>query len=187
MVTVAIDKSADDARPWIEAAQPQHPSLIDSEHVVPDLYGMVNVPTILWIDEGGRIARPNDVTFGSNQFQEMTGIDSERHLERLRAWVRGTGAAMTPEEVRAQQSASTEAEQLARTEFTLAWWLSQRGQAEAAERHYVRAGELAPQDFMIRRGSMPIRGLDPMGEDFMAMVGAWTEAGNVYYHPLAAD
>ena len=78
---------------------------------------MVNVPTILWIDEEGRIARPNDVTFGSNQFQEMTGIDSERHLERLRAWVRGRGAAMTREEVRAQQSAPTEAEQLARTEF----------------------------------------------------------------------
>ena len=38
---------------------------------------------------------------------------------------------------------------------------------------------------MIRRGSMPIRGLDPMGEDFMAMVGAWTEAGNAYYRPLA--
>ena len=90
---------------------------------------------------------------------------------------------MTREEVRAQQSAPTEAEQLARTEFTLAWWLSQRGQDEAAERHYVRAGELAPQDFMICRGSMPIRGLDPMGEDFMAMVGAWTEAGKCLLSP----
>ena len=45
---------------------------------MPDLYGMINVPTILWIDEEGRIARPNDVAFGSNDFKEMTGIDSER-------------------------------------------------------------------------------------------------------------
>ena len=182
---MAIDKTPEDARPWIEAAKPTHPSLIDTEHLVPDLYGMVNGPTILWIDEEGRIARPNDVTFGSNQFQEMTGIDSERHLERLRAWVRGTGPAMTAAEVRARQSAPTAADQLARAEFTLAWWLSQRGQDEAAEQHYLRAGELAPQDFMIRRGSMPIRGLDPMGEDFMNMVSAWTDAGNVYDHPLA--
>ena len=145
---------------------------------------MVNVPTVLWIDEEGRIARPNDVTFGSNQFREMTGIDSDIHLDRLRAWVRGEAPAMTDEEIRASQSLPSATDQLARTEFTLAWWLSQRGHEEAAERHFVRAGELAPHDFMIRRGSMPIRGLDPMGEDFMAMVRSWTEAGNAYYHPL---
>ena len=87
---------------------------------MPDLYGMINVPTILWIDEEGRIARPNDVAFGSNDFKEMTGIDSEAHLERLRAWVRGEGPAMTPEEARAVQTLPTAAEQEARAEFTLA-------------------------------------------------------------------
>ena len=30
MITAALDKSADDARPYIEAAAPTHPSLIDS-------------------------------------------------------------------------------------------------------------------------------------------------------------
>ena len=149
-----------------------------------DLFGMINVPTILWIDEEGRIARPNDVAFGSNQFKEMTGIDSEAHLERLRAWVRGEGPAMTPEEVRAAQFLPTAAEQEARVEFTLAWWLSQQGHAEDAEPHYVRAGELAPHDFTIRRGTMLIRGLDPMGEDFMQIVNEWTEAGNAFYRPL---
>ncbi len=151
---------------------------------MPDLYGMNNVPTILWIDEEGRIARPNDVAFGSNDFKAMTGIDSELHLERLRAWVRGEGPAMTAGEVRQAQTLPTEAEQEARAEFTLAWWLSQQGHAEDAEPHYVRAGELAPHDFTIRRGSMPIRGLDPMGDDFMKIVAEWTEAGNTFYHPI---
>ncbi|MXY73035.1 MAG: TlpA family protein disulfide reductase [Dehalococcoidia bacterium] len=184
VITIAIERSPDDARPWIEAASAEHPSLIDTEHLVPDLYGMINVPTILWIDEEGRIVRPNDVAFGSNDFKEMTGIDSELHLERLRAWVRGEGPAMTPEEARAVQTLPTAAEQEARAEFTLAWWLSQRGHAEDAEPHYVRAGELAPHDFTIRRGTMLIRGLDPMGEDFMKIVNEWTEAGNAFYRPI---
>ena len=59
VITVAIDRSADDARPWIEAARPAHPSLIDTRHVLADLYNIVNVPTVLWIDERGRIVRPN--------------------------------------------------------------------------------------------------------------------------------
>lgn len=167
VVTVAIDRSADDARPWIELAAPSHPSLIDTEHLLPDLYGIINVPTVIWIDEAGRIARPNDVSFGSNKLKVMTGIDSERHLKRLRAWVRGHGPAMTPSEVRAHQELPTAADQEARAEFTLAWWLTQQGHADDAERHYVRAGDLAPHDLTIRRGSMPIRGLNPMGFAFL--------------------
>jgi hypothetical protein len=43
----------------------------------------------------------------------------------------------------------------------------------------------APHDFTIRRGAMPMRGLDPMGPQFRAMLGAWTQAGPPYYRPLA--
>ena len=46
VITVALDKSADDTRPWIEAARPTHPSLIDTRHVIADLYNIVNVPTV---------------------------------------------------------------------------------------------------------------------------------------------
>ena len=48
VITVALDKSIDDARPWIEKAAPRHPALIDTNHVVADLYNVVNVPTVLW-------------------------------------------------------------------------------------------------------------------------------------------
>ncbi len=53
-----------------------------------------------------------------------------------------------------------------------------------AERHFVRAGELAPHDFTIRRGSMPIRGMDPMGPDFAALYMEWINAGRPYYRPI---
>ena len=169
IVTVAVESSAEDARPWIEEASPTHPSLIDIEHLVPDLYGMVNVPTVVWIDEEGRIARPNDASFASNRFKLLTGLDSRRHLKRLRAWVRGEAPAMTPSEVRRHQELPTAEEQEARAEFTLAWWLSRQGHKTAAERHYERAGELAPHDITIRRGSMRTRGLNPMGAAFFKL------------------
>ena len=49
------------ARPWIEAAKPEHPSLIDSGHVLGERLGIVNVPMSAWIDEEGALVRVGDV------------------------------------------------------------------------------------------------------------------------------
>ena len=185
MITVAIDRSADDARPWIEAASPTHPSLIDTRHVLADLYNLVNVPTILWIDERGRIVRPNDVAFGTDTFKHITGLRAATHLAALRGWVRGETTALPEARVRALQSLPSESDQQARAEFGLGEWLFNQGRVEAAARHFAKAGELAPHDFTIRRGTMPMRGIDPMGPQFREMLGAWVKAGNPYYRPLA--
>jgi len=183
VVTVALDRSADDARPWIEAARPTHPSLIDVRHVVADLYNMVNVPTVVWIDEAGRIVRPNDVAFGSDTFRHITGIEAARHQGLLREWVRGAAPAR-PSGAGASPTPPTAEHQQARACFALGQWLSERGLLDAATRQFVRAGELAPHDFTIRRGTMPIRGIDPMGPDFRAMLTDWVGAGHRYYQPL---
>ena len=149
-----------------------------------DLYRIVNVPTGVWIDEKGRIARPNDVVFGTDTFIQYHGISSAPHLEAVRRWVTANDLPLGEAEARKLQPLPTAEEQLARAEFTLAWHLHKSGKTEAAERHFVRAGELAPHDFTIRRGSMPIRGIDPMGPQFFEMAGEWAQKGNAYYLPL---
>ncbi len=59
VVTVALDTAgADAARPWIEAAKPEHPSLIDQAHILDELLGVINVPNAVWINEEGMIVRP---------------------------------------------------------------------------------------------------------------------------------
>jgi len=184
VITVALDKSADDARPWIEAARPSHPSLIDPLHVLADLYHVVNVPTIVWIDERARIVRPNDVAFGTDTFKHITGLESAKPLAALRAWVRGEAPAFTETEIRALQPLPTRDDQQARAEFALGEWLVRQGRAGAAARHFARAGDLAPHDFTIRRGTMPLRGIDPMGPEFRRMLSEWTAAGHPYYRPL---
>jgi hypothetical protein len=59
MVTVSVELNGPDlARPFIEAANPDHPSLLDVEHRMDTLFGVVNVPSVVWIDERGVIVRP---------------------------------------------------------------------------------------------------------------------------------
>jgi hypothetical protein len=48
----------DVSRPYIEAAASEHPSLIDATHQMDALFGVVNIPNVIWIDEGGTIVRP---------------------------------------------------------------------------------------------------------------------------------
>ncbi len=178
---MALDRCAEDARPYIEKAKPTHPSLIDTQHVVADLYAMINVPTLVWIDEGGRIVRPNDAQFGTDIFTQFHGKHSAPFLAAVRAWVKEGRGALAPAQVRSQQSLPTPEQQQARAEFTLAWYLHQQGKTTAAERHFVRAGKLSPHDWTIRRGSMPIRGKNPMGPEFFELHKEWKAAGSPGY------
>lgn len=59
VVTVSLELSDPEAsRPFIEAASPTHPSLLDPKHQLDALFGVVNIPNVIWIDEDGVIVRP---------------------------------------------------------------------------------------------------------------------------------
>ena len=70
ILAVATDQ-ADPARPWIDAAKPSYPCLIDRDHHVADLYGLVNVPQAVWIDEQGHIVRPPETAGSTDGFRGM--------------------------------------------------------------------------------------------------------------------
>jgi hypothetical protein len=59
VVTVSLELSGPEAsRPYIEAARPDHPSLLDPTHRMDSLFGVVNIPSVVWIDEEGVVVRP---------------------------------------------------------------------------------------------------------------------------------
>ena len=64
-------RGGEHARQWIEQAGAQYWCLIDTEHRVADLYGMVNVPQAVWIDEAGRIVRPPENAGSTDHFRLM--------------------------------------------------------------------------------------------------------------------
>ena len=53
-----MDVNPEHAHPFIDAAAPTHPSLIDTSHATGDLFGFVNIPMAVWIDEDGNLVRP---------------------------------------------------------------------------------------------------------------------------------
>ena len=53
-----MDVNPEHAHPFIDAAAPTHPSLIDTTHATGDLFGFVNIPMAVWIDEEGNLVRP---------------------------------------------------------------------------------------------------------------------------------
>jgi hypothetical protein len=170
-IAVALDRCSDDPRPFIEGSGATHPSLIDTEHRLAELYHMTNVPTILWIDEQGRICRPHDSQYGTDTFVQFTKKRSAPYLDMIRAWVRTGEGALSPEEARNTLPPISEDSQRSRAERALAWQLHQQGKADAAATHFARAGEAAPLDWTIRRGSIPIQGGNPFGPEFFELAG----------------
>ena len=49
--SVALDASPEDSKPWIDAAAPEYPVVVDTAHVTAERYGITNVPSVVWVDE----------------------------------------------------------------------------------------------------------------------------------------
>jgi peroxiredoxin len=183
IIGIAVDEDPEAVRPWVDEAKVEFPVLLDRDHVITERYSMVNVPTVVWIDEDDQVVRPNDVAFSDDQFKEFHGIDSQPHLEALRRWVLDDELPIgDPDEVRDHQMPPTDDEQRARLEFRLAIHLRRLGLDDAAGAHFDAASALAPLDFTIRRAAMPLRGEDPFfGESFLALYEEWEAVGRPYY------
>ena len=73
VVAVAIDENLDSI---IELAKGvTYPVLMDKDHILTELYAISNVPSVLWIDEDGKIVL--ETTFGKFAFA-FEEIDSAR-------------------------------------------------------------------------------------------------------------
>jgi hypothetical protein len=144
IISVAQDTNgAKDAGPWIAAARPSYVVLIDETHSVSKLYGMVNVPTGVWIDEAGKIVRPPEVAFVDDRFKDFSGLDSAPYLNALRDWVRKGDKSVY------RMSSGQLHEKL--TEFGLGEYLYKSGHANEAVPHFKEAQRLNPKSWNYKR------------------------------------
>ena len=196
VLAVAMDQP-EAARPWIEAAAPAYPCLIDRDHHLADLYNLVNVPQAVWIDEEGRIVRPPETAGSTDGFRAMDrttfavphAVIAERnrvktmYFAAVRDWVlRGSASAHTLDESRAaaklKVADATVAEAHAR--FRLGLQLLRDGQADEARTQLAEAIRLHPDSWAMWRqaAEKDKRGL-ASGPAFWARVDA---LGDRYYY-----
>jgi peroxiredoxin len=179
--SVALDADPEDSRPWIEAGHPSYPVAVDTAHVTAERYGITNVPSVVWVDEQDRVVKPPTIAPGDDQFADYTLIDSARHHDALRAWVRdGT----LPASAEAPAERRTDDGQRALAHRRLAAYAVRTGRPEVAGDHLAAAQELAPWDWTVRRGGIAMTGGDPfLGEEFIAFWEKWDGAGRPGYTP----
>jgi len=168
VLAVAMDSRRGDPLPWIEAAKPTYPVLIDREHRLAELYGIVNVPQAVWIDEAGRIVRPAEPAGAYEGFRKMNRTTREvpedvarltaqaktTYVEAIGDWVRnGTRSAhaFTAEQARTHLPALTDDVVTAQALFRLGQALIRRGEVDEGSRRIAEASRLHPDSWCIWR------------------------------------
>jgi hypothetical protein len=143
-----------DAGPWITAAKPEFIALVDDRQVVTQKYNMVNVPTAVWIDERGRIVRPNEVAFADDRFKSLTHLEAAPYLDAIRDWI-ANGAksiyAPSESELKARMKPQSEDRAQADAEFALAEYLYRQSKGGDAIPHFKEAQRLAPDNWNYKR------------------------------------
>jgi peroxiredoxin len=173
VVAVAIDESAEDVAPFAEGID--FPVLVDTDRRFADTYGLINVPTVIWLDADRRVVRDPSPEFSDDTFTEVHGVESGPHLDAVRRWVTTGDAGDDVALNDPYPSGLTDDQRRARAEFRLALELARAGHDEAAARHVQVADELAPDDFTIWRAGMQLVGDDPFGAAFFERYVEWQQ------------
>jgi hypothetical protein len=180
ILATAIDSDVEELREWTDAA-PDLVYAVDRNFTVAERYGIINVPATVWIDEQGMIVRPADTAMGDDRFRAFARVDSSVHHERLRNWVDNGVRDVDDDATRELMEKPSAELQYARLHRRIANVLHDRGDVDGAREHLAAAATLAPTDWVIRRGSMPMNGVDPFGQEFFDFVAEWTAAGSPRY------
>jgi hypothetical protein len=208
IVTVALDSAGPEAaRPWVERARPEHPALIDERHLLGELFGIVNVPSGVWIDEAGVIVRPPEPAFAAypdwedgtadhaTDYQRRTVgleqqllVEHDKYVAAVRDWARHGSASrfvLPPDEVLSRSSPRSPAESEAAAHFELGTHLQQLGHAADAVAHFKEAHRLQPENwtYKCQAWSFVNAGLGPSAEYDSDWASEVEQTGVERYYP----
>jgi hypothetical protein len=202
-IAVAFDSAGNAAaEPWIKAANPTYPCVIDRRHIVAELFDMVNVPNAVWIDEQGKIVRPSEPAGASDAFRKMdhttyqippdalAQLQAKRraYLDAIRDWVaKGPASkfALSEKEALRQMHTPSDDHVRAAANFRLGEYLVENGHPQDAQKYFEEAKRLRPESWNYKRQAWALE--DPMkagGPEFWAAVDA---LGERKYYPTSED
>jgi hypothetical protein len=156
VITIACDAKGNAAvEPFITAARPQHPSLVDEKLRVAELYDARNVPAAFWIDEKGRMVRANDPIYAQRRNRETGEVTTNNeYLDAVRDWVaKGSNSAYVMNETRLDTRLPEQEldDVTAAAFFNLGTYLALHGHPADALVHFKRAHTLRPENWIYKR------------------------------------
>lgn len=183
IVTVCLETlGPEPGRPYVEAAQSEHPTLLDTAHIVDEAFGIVNIPNAVWIDEAGMIVRPAEPAWpaprkpggrplpdGTPQrlrdiMAEASNIKAwtaESYADAVRDWA-ANGAesrhVLPADEVIARSGSRDSFTSTAAAHFSLAEHFERTGDHAKAVEHFRHAHRLAPDNWTYKRQAWSIEG-----------------------------
>ena len=143
---------------WYDRAKATYTTLIDVQHSISTAYQFINVPMGIWIDERGRVVRPAEPAWTSDQTmkigQKSIVTEGSTYLSALRDWVANgekSKYVLSDEEFARRVKPRSKEEMEAEASFKLAVYFHQNGQADLAEKYFAKAQQLNPDDWNYHR------------------------------------
>ena len=189
IISAAQDTGGEaDAGPIIDAANFTYTALIDVNHHISALYNLVNVPSGVWIDEEGRIARINEGTYATTHFNGAIGTDEYTPI--VRDWVaNGWDSVHAWDQDRVEESIferTPEAER-AQPAFRLGSYYFNSDNDAKAEQYWTLAQELDPTSWNYLRQDLNYEEGGSAGPAWQQRRQEIESAGGSYYAPLEIE
>ena len=190
LITVGMDTLGEaGCGEFIRAASPTHPALLDQHHELARLFGVINIPSAIWIDEQQRIVRPAEAAPAPPQAPQpaaeavaAAGVperlramgaeaakipnDAKAYHDALRDWVeRGSDSrfAMTPEQAVARSQPRDANVARGHAHFELASHCELNGDHQGAVLHFRAAHALVPHSWTYRRQAWSLEAAPELG------------------------
>ena len=187
IVAVAMDSRGLDAvRGPITKAKTTYTSLIDSDHLVAELYNMVNVPQAVWIDESGKIVRPTEVSGAAISFNLMKMRKTRQiYTDAIRDWVKKgekSEHVFSDADARAHLPEFTEDIAWSHANFHLGRYLWEDGNRDEGAAFLQKAVELNPDSWNFFRQMKNLEHiLGSGGPAYLRRVRSARKQGKEYY------
>ncbi len=184
IVTVCLETlGSEEGRAFVEAAQPEHPTLLDVAHQVDAAFGVVNIPNAVWIDEHFNIVRPAEpawpapratgarsplldsgdarITAIATQATQIVSWTADEYANAVRDWARNGARSrfvLSADEVMARSGDRDVDGSAAAAHFELAQHFERGGDHDRAVAHFRSAHHLAPDNWTYKRQAWSLTG-----------------------------
>jgi len=189
IISVAQDSGGEaDAGPIFDDANVTYTSIIDVNHSISALYNLVNVPSGVWIDEEGNIARINEGTYAKEHFDGAFGTND--YVPIVRDWVANgedSQYVWDRQKVRDSIFQRTPEAERAQPAFQLGTWYFTRDNDARAEHYWSMAQELDPNSWNYLRQDLQYEEGGSAGPEWRARRDQIESAGGSYYAPLEIE